>query len=201
MDWHAVVGIIAGIIQLYSIVPYIKGMLHGETRPNVVSWVLWTLIQVIIIAAQFSAGPSWSIIIPIIMTFNTCLVLILCFWGYGYHSYGIVDIICFVLAIGAIALWRLTNDPVLAICMSVVADLTAGIPTYVKVYREPFSEAIVSWFLLIVANVLALVAASPFNFANTAFSSYIVIVDIIFFFVMVVRRKIVRPAVSPSNQS
>ena len=86
IDWHAVLGVLAGCIEVYSIVPYIRDMLHGETGPNIVSWTLWTLIQMIIVAAQFTAGASLSIAVPVIMTVNTLLVLSLCLFGYGYKN-------------------------------------------------------------------------------------------------------------------
>jgi hypothetical protein len=171
-------------------------MLHGETRPNVVSWILWTLIQMIIIIAQFSAGASWSVILPIAMTFNTCLVLIICLYGYGYAKYGYVDLICLVLALAAIAAWRLTNDPVLAIVLSVAADFAAAVPTFVKTYREPFTESILSWAILVVANTCGLISAIPFNLANTAFAGYVVLFDGFFLIVMIMRRRIVRPRTS-----
>ncbi|HVM73705.1 MAG TPA: hypothetical protein VMU13_02415 [Candidatus Paceibacterota bacterium] len=194
MSFYAIAGIIAGIVQACSIIPYIQEMIHGEVRPNVVSWILWTLIQLIIIAAQFAAGASWSVVIPIVMTFGTCLVLILCLFGYGYTRYGLVDGICLILAICAIIIWQLINDPVLAILISIVADLTAGIPTYVKAYREPFTESLLAWSLLIIANTLALIAAHPFNTANVAFPLYVSVVDVIFISLLVMRRRTLRRA-------
>ena len=150
----------------------------------------------IIIMAQWSAGASWSIVIPIISVINICIVLALCLKGYGHRAYGAIDAACLVLAIGAIVLWFATKDPVIAICMSVVADCIATIPTYVKTYREPFSESVASWFICIIASALALISASPFNLANIVFSTYMVAAGIIFLGVMVSRRRIVRPRTS-----
>lgn len=177
MEWHLIVGIVAGIVQAISVVPYIKDMLHGETRPNVVTWFLWMVIQIIIIAAQFSAGASWSVIILIVMTLNTMAVLLLCLKGYGYKKYGKIDFVCFLLAILAIVVWQITNEPVLAIVFSVVADFFALAPTIVKTYREPNSESAFPWFLNVVAGVLAVISTTKFDLANVLFPVYYIVTD------------------------
>src|SRR4051812_28698075 len=118
MDWHVLLALMAGLIQLSSIVPYIYDMIKGATRPNLVSWLLWTIVLLIGIFAQFSAGASWSVVLLIFSAFNTGLVTVLILFGYGYRKYGPIDIACFILALGAIAGWQLTGDPVLAIVLA-----------------------------------------------------------------------------------
>jgi energy-coupling factor transporter transmembrane protein EcfT len=110
--------------------------------------------------------------------------------------YGPVDAVCFIFAIIAIVLWFVTNDPVLAIVMSVIADCIATIPTYVKTYREPFSESTASWLVCIIASGFALISASPFNVANIIFPTYMVIAGVVFLYVMMIRRHTVRPRAS-----
>src|SRR3989344_5247088 len=47
MDWHLILGISAGLIAIGATVPYILSIIRGETRPNVVSWSLWTIIVLV----------------------------------------------------------------------------------------------------------------------------------------------------------
>ncbi len=196
MDWHAVVGVAAGLIQLYSIVPYIKGMIHGEVRPNIVSWALWAIIQFVVIGAQIATGISWAILIPAALAFNTILVLILCFRGYGYTRYGWLDAVCFMLVVLAIVLWQTTNNALFALALSIIADFLAGVPTYLKVYKLPYSESTSAWVLLVVANILALVSISTWTWGNSSYSLYGVLISVIFIPVMIMRRRIVRPRTS-----
>lgn len=193
MDWHAIVGVAAGAIQLYSIVPYIKGMIHGEVRPNIVSWVLWAIIQFVVIGAQIAAGISWAVLIPAALAFNTILVLALSLRGYGYTRYGWLDAICFMLVVLAIVLWKTTNSALFALAFSIVADFLASIPTFIKVYRSPFSESASAWILLVAANVLALISISAWTWGNSSYSLYGVLDSVIFIQVMLMRRRIVRP--------
>jgi chromate transport protein ChrA len=125
-------------------------MIRGSTtRPNLVSWLLWTILLLIGIFAQFSAGASWSVILLIASAFNTALVTVLILFGYGYKKYGRLDIACFVLALVAIVLWHVTGDPVLAIVLAICADFLAGSSNYPsKSYKEPFSESLFSWTII-----------------------------------------------------
>ncbi|HVV39429.1 MAG TPA: hypothetical protein VHD31_03890 [Candidatus Paceibacterota bacterium] len=175
MDWHAWVGVTAGILQVGSIVPYIWGMLHGTTRPNIVSWGLWTVLQGISVAALWSAGASWPILILIAATFNTLLVLVLCLFGYGYKKYDLTDTICLVLAVVAILLWYITSQPLLALILAIAADFCATVPTIIKAWKDPHSEAVWSWFIVIFASGLSLVATTRFDASNLIWPIYIVI--------------------------
>ncbi len=173
MDWHGGLGIVAGLLQVSSIIPYAKDILKGSTRPNVVSFVIWTLIEVVAMVAQFSAGASWSVILLIATTFNTSLVVVLCFMGYGYKKYGLLDKFCFVLAIAAIILWQVTRQPLVAIVLAVLADILASVPTIVKTYHDPHSEMVLPWFMIVVAAVLGIISTTKLNAANLVYPIYL----------------------------
>ena len=48
MDWHLLLGIIGGLLALCAIIPYIRDILHGTTRPNIVSYAIWVFLILII---------------------------------------------------------------------------------------------------------------------------------------------------------
>ena len=174
-DWHAIAGITAGIVQAVSIIPYIWSMIRGTTRPNIVSWSLWTLEQIIAVAALWSAGASWPIIILVAATFNTALVLVLCLFGYGYKHFGLLDGVCLVLALAALGLWYITSDPLIALVLSVAADFSATLPTIAKVWKEPGSELAWSWLMVVAAGALALIATTKLDVANLIWPIYFVL--------------------------
>lgn len=166
MDWHAALGILTGAIQIGSAVPYVRSILRGTTKPNVISFVIWATLSVIDVAAQTSAGASWSIVLPIVITFNTLLVVALGIFGYGYKKYHWPDFLCFALALGALAVWGVTKNPVFALLLTTCTSIFATIPTALKTYREPHSEAAFPWFLTAVASVFAILSTTLWNTAN-----------------------------------
>ena len=186
MNWHLVLGIASGIIQIFSVVPYVQSMLRGHTRPNAVSNFLWAFMGVIAISAQISAGASWSLLFLMAVTFNTGLITFLALRGYGYKKYTKLDWFCLVLAVAAILLWQITKEPVVALVLSVCADLLAAIPTIIKSYRDPQSELAFGWFLVTIAATLGILSSTIWDVANLIIPTYtllesILITSLVFF--------------------
>lgn len=167
----------AGILTVASAVPYVRDMLRGTTKPNVVSWGLWTLIQGIFAAAQWAQGASLSIVLPAVEVASTGLIVALGLVGFGYKKYRPLDFICLFLALGAIVLWQLTRDPMVALWLSVAADFVAAVPTLVKAYRDPKSETPSAYLLVALSAIAAAFATSIIDLPNLLWPAYIFAVN------------------------
>lgn len=172
-DWHLVLGIFSGILAIAAVIPYAKDILHGTTRPNVVSWSLWVLLLTIAALAQLSAGASWSLVLIVGDLVGTASILALCLFGYGYGKYNRLDGLCFILALVAIALWQITNQPLLAIGLAALADFLASVPTLVKSYKDPASEEPTQFFIIAVAALLGIFSTAIFDSVNLVFPIYL----------------------------
>lgn len=177
MDWRLYIGIIAGVMPVAISIPYIRSMFYGTTRPNVVTYILWIVVETITLLAQFSSGASWSAIFIIALIIPQAYVVYLCYRGYGYKKYGLIDKVCLVLAILAIILWLITGEPITAIILSVLADFIATLPTVIKTYREPHSEPVIPWFLIVIAAILSVFSSTKLDLANLLFPIYVIMID------------------------
>lgn len=173
MDYHIVLAALSGVLEVASVVPYIRDIVKGETRPNVVSFVLWTTLQVIALLAQLKAGASWSAIVVVMLTLSNLVILVFAFRGYGYRKYGYLDGVSFALCVGALVAWQTTGNPLLAIFFSIVADVCASIPTLVKTYREPRTEHAGAWGLVTLALLLGTLSTERYDAANLAMPFYL----------------------------
>ncbi len=172
MDWHAALGFGAGAVQFASAIPYIRDILWGTTRPNIVSYALWVTLGLIEIFAQYSAGASWSIIIPIVLTFNMSIVLVLGCFGYGYKKYSFIDGVCLLTAAAALLVWYETGNPTLALITTMVASICASLPTAVKTYKEPYSEDLPAWVMNMISATMAAASSTLWNIPNLIFPVY-----------------------------
>lgn len=177
MDWHQTLGIASGLIAFFAVVPYIRDILHGTTRPNIFSFALWSAMLFISIFAQISAGASWSVLLIIGDCVGTTTIVLLCLAGYGYGKYGRLEWVCTALAVLAIASWQITEQPLLAILFAVVADALAAVPTVLKAYRDPWSESAAQWLLIAFAAALAIASSTIFDIANIIFPAYLLTVN------------------------
>ncbi len=172
MDWYLVLGILAGVFQLGGAVPYVWSMLYGTTRPNKVTQILWVLLPGIQTFAQWSAGPSWSLILMAAVTLGAGIILVLTFSGYGYTKHGVLDYACFFLALLAIAAWIITDNPLSALAISIFAAALAALPALIKTFYYPHSENLLSWTMNAIAAILAILSTTLHDFANLAAPFY-----------------------------
>ncbi len=54
--------LLGAAVNLYGTVMYMRDILRGQTKPNLVSWVLWAAAPLIASAAAFSAGVQWAVL-------------------------------------------------------------------------------------------------------------------------------------------
>lgn len=173
-DWHTLLGVGASILLLALIVPYIRSVTRGTTRPSAVSWFGWALLFAIATAAQASKGIDWSLAVPLISTISTTIIAFTAL-RLGRAVWTRVDGICIVLATLAIVLWAITKEPLTAIIFSMIADLAVTIPTIVKTYQDSTSEPATLWVLYVIGITLELIATRDLTIYNLLFPVYTVL--------------------------
>lgn len=181
MPDHELLGIAAGVLAFATIIPYAWDIIGGITKPNVVTYFVWTVLQAIAIAGQYEAGASWSVFLLIGTTVNTGLIFLLAIAGYGYKEYTRADTIAIVLAVPALLILAFTHHPVLAILLPVIADGIGAIPTLVKTRKHPETEERLAWFLMIVASALGILATEKLDVANLLYPSFLLVEAVVIF--------------------
>ena len=169
MNWHEWMGIASGMIAAGMIIPYLIAMVRGTTRPNVISWSLWTVVVFITLLAQIRAGAAWSSFLLIGTLVANSLVLIFCMRGYGYNRFATIEKITLLCAVLAVVLWLVTSSPLLAMICALTADSVAYLPTFVKIIRYPYSETAWYWAALVGADLLALYSVTQIIPTNILF--------------------------------
>lgn len=174
LDWHTVLGSVASLILFASIIPYIRSITHGTTRPSAVSWFGWALLFAIATAAQASKGLDWSLAIPLISTISTTIIAFTALYM-GRVVWTRADGICIALGALAIILWMITKEPLAALILSMLADLSVTAPTIIKTYQDPTSEPALLWVMYVLAVTMELVATQQYTIYNLLFPVYTVI--------------------------
>lgn len=175
-DWHTIVGTGAAIIMTALVVPYVRGVLREDTRPNPVSWFGWALLYAIAAAAQASKGLDWSLTIPVIGAFSASTVAVIALRA-GKALWTPVDRFCIAVAILAIILWAITKEPLTALVLSIIADIAISIPTLYKTYLDPFSEPWLLWIIYVTTVVLEIIATTELTIYNLLVPLYSLGVD------------------------
>jgi hypothetical protein len=172
-----IVGVIIGFAGNLT---YVISTLRGKTRPNRVSWFMWTLAPYIAFAAQLHQHVG----IQALLTFmaGTCplLVLIASFVNRkAVWKLTPFDFLCGILSLLGLALWLITKHGDVAIVFSIAADGMAAIPTIKKSYTHPESEGWLNYLAAATAAGITLLTIKNWTFARYGFSLYLLLVCLI----------------------
>ncbi len=174
MTFASTAGIAAGVIGFIAFVPYIIGTLNHTTRPNKATWIIWTVLGIIIAASYYASGARDSAWTPIAYAIGITIVAILSV-KYGEEGWTALDKWCLVGAGAGLALWAITKEPVTAYYLTTIVDATGAVPTIKKAWERPESEINLAWPMFLVANTLNLFAISEWSAAMALYPVYVFI--------------------------
>lgn len=172
-DWHIGAITVFGILEVVSLWPYLVDIVHGSTRPNKVSFSLWTMTTCISAFAMYGE-KGWSFpTIAICMTVVSMAgITALAFAGYGYNKRQKTDVISLALGIIAIAGWQMSGEPLVAIAFSIAADICATVPTVEKAWKEPFTEHAGAWGLIAIGYFFGALSSQDKDIIDVAMFCY-----------------------------
>lgn len=167
------------IIQFLGGLDYLINTLKGKTKPNKVSWLLWTIAPLIAFAAELKQGVGVQSFTTFIVGFVPLLVLLGSFVNKkAQWEIEKLDIICGVLSSLGILLWLVTKVGNLAILFSIFADGLAFIPTLVKAFKYPETESANVFITGFVAMAITLLTVTNWNFQTFGFPLYLFLADL-----------------------
>ena len=186
--------ILTVILSFTAGIKYVVGTLKGETQPNRVTWGLYTLFGVIILAAQLSEGVGWPIASAAIVTFNTALILAASFINpKAYWKSDRRDYLFGAIALIGLVLWRITDNANIALLFSLSADAFATIPTVIKAYQQPESEDGKAFVIWGIAHIFVLLIITEWAFVNYAYSAYLVLFNFLLAYLILIQPRFSSP--------
>lgn len=166
-------------ITLTGVSAYVRDMVRGKSKPNMVSWGLWGFAPLIATGAALSAHADvWATVRIFMSGFGPLVVFILAFFISGsYWKLTAFDYACGLLSLVALGAWLLADSPVLAILLAAIADLFATLPTIIKVWKYPETETFYTFFVGVFTASIVIPAIPVWNIENAAFQIYLLIAN------------------------
>lgn len=177
MNWHTIFGIASGLILLLGNIPYILSIRRGDTRPNRVTWGIWTVIGLTLLASSYSSGATNTLWLLLSLVVSQSIITLYAF-KYGRGKWQKLDLLCLVGAGLSLCLWQLSGSPLVAILMNTTMDMLGAIPTISKTYHDPDSEDLVFWSMSFTSAVLNLLAIEHFSLSFIVFPIYLFILNV-----------------------
>jgi len=164
------------LISFFGSFSYIADTFKGKIKPNRVTWFLWGLLPLVTFLGQLSEGVGIQALLTLVLAVEPFAILLGSYINKkSYWEITTLDKICFLLCILGVVLWLITRTGNIAILLSIIADLLAGIPTIVKSIKEPESESYFTFAATSVGTIILLLTIKNWNFATYAFPVYLFI--------------------------
>lgn len=170
--------LLGATVQLIGIYSYIKDTIRGETKPNRMTWLMWSIAPLIATAAAMSDGVTWAVVPVFISGFCPLLVLIASFVNKNsYWKLERFDYICGALSLLALVLWGITKIADVAIFFSIASDGLAALPTLIKSWKYPETESAAPFTAGIFNSLTSFAAIRMWTFSSYGFPVYLVLIN------------------------
>ncbi len=175
--------ILAVFIGFAGSANYIFNTLKGQTKPNRVTWLLWTLIPMVAFFAMLDKDVG---ITPLILTFVSAFIPLMTFCATfldrkAFWKITKFDYICGALSLAGVAAWAVTQEGNLAIVFAIIADSLATLPTLVKSYKNPESESWPNYLCGAIYAFITILTIQEWTFASVAWPINIMVACTVLF--------------------
>jgi len=170
--------IFTALVNALGWIMYIKDTLKWKTKPNKITWWIWAAAPLIWAAwMYFSQWLTWNILPVFMAGFLPLLIFLSSFVNKNsYWKLKKLDYICLALAVLALILWKITNNPLLAIIFSILADFFAALPLIIKIYKFPETETISAYFTWLISALSAFLVIKNWEIEEYLFPAYLVLI-------------------------
>lgn len=171
------------LINLICSIWYIKNIFYKNTRPNLVSFSVWTIAPFVGVFLQLKAGAGLSTLGTFMAGFGPLLVIIFSLVKKnGFWKINNFDLICGLFSVIALFIYIATNKLGISILFAITSDALAAIPTISKSWKFPETETFLIYLGGIINNVLVLLIITNWVFSIYAFSVYLILINVIIIF-------------------
>jgi len=180
-EYFSYFAILVGILGIGN---YIYQIHKGTTRPNIISWIFWSIAPIIGIYVSYKSGVAIPFLISTFVAgFMPAIVVVFALLRKNaVFKISKFDISCGIFSALAIIIWLTTKNPFLSLVFAILADLFAGIPTIIKSWKNSDSESIGPYLSGIINSIITFLIISNFTFVNYAFPLYLLVLNTIIIF-------------------
>jgi len=153
-DAAPILGVLAGLAGVADMVPYVRDTVRRSTCPHRGTWLIWSVLAIVVCASQSADGASWSLIMAFTQAVLTGLVFLLAI-HFGTSGASPADMALITLAEVGVLGWFIVDAPIVGTACVVVADLIAAAMMVPKTWRDPGSETLSTFAFASLGGALA----------------------------------------------
>lgn len=146
-------------------VPYIISTWRGKIHPHPYSWIIWTIVTLVIAAGQWAKGGGVGALPTVVTGVFGCTIFLLSL-RHGFKHVHRIDHLFLAAALLAIVPWIYTKDPTLSVVAMTCIDTIGFLPTIRKAWVKPHTEHSIVFAMNVPRHVFELAALESYNIAT-----------------------------------
>ncbi len=151
--------VISGICALLLYIPLCLQLYRSILRQNIATWILWVILDVIATLSIWWQGGNYFLVAMYVIGGSVTVCFI---FKSRLFSWTWLESLVTTLVIASIVLWLLSGAR-LAIVMSTLGVVIAGIPQLVDSWRNPWGNSVAIYLGFTVVNFLAVIAGKDWT--------------------------------------
>lgn len=175
------------VLTIGAATPYVIETARGRTKPRVVTWFTWGLVDGIGFAAAFADG-QYAAFILLLCSSLMCGLTVAVGFKHGDRRFTVIDVACQIGAFIGIAIWLITESPAGAVIVLVVVNLVGSIPTLIHSWVSPYEETLITYALFGFSSGIAVLSAGSWMITGVAIPLYALILNAAIVTILVLRR-------------
>lgn len=184
--------LLSGVLAVVATLPYIVNALRGLTRPNVVTWFTWALLNGLTALAALSGGAGHTTVFAGASA-ACCAVVTALGLRYGFERYTRFDAACQLLAVVGVAAWYISGNPAVDVVVNVAAGLVALLPTYRHGWARPYEETLLTWILASLGATASIASIVHYGVISLSYPLYTLFCDVTLSSLLFYRRRSMPP--------
>ncbi len=186
--------ILAILLTLIGYIPYVRNILKGKTIPHAYTWFIFTLATVFVFGLQLAAGAGVGAFVTLVISISVFVIFIFSLFK-GEKNITLSDTIFFILALTALVLWRVAEQPILSVILLSIINILAFAPTIRKSWNKPYSETLLTYIINASRYGVGLLALEHYNIVTVFFPASAMAITFTFVLILSVRRRILSPQI------
>ncbi len=186
-DYKHVLAFVATGMTIWAHIPYFMDTLKGTNKPHIFTWVIWTILTFIAAAAQISGGAGAGALVTFV-TGLICLAITIAAFQKGEKNITRSDWVMFVFGLGSIPVWIMTSDPLMAVIIVTLIDVSAVVPTFRKSWHKPFEENTFMYGFNLPRHMCAIASLQTFSFVTALYPAALLLMNAVMYAMLKCRR-------------
>lgn len=163
------------VVSSYTIAS--KAILNNKYHPSIYSRFIWLLLAINNFASIVALKSSFNIVLLAGLALVGSSFILLLSLRKAKRKFDKTELVSTALLILSLAVWILTNLPLLNLIIGLIAHFIGGIPTYKKALKNPRDEYVLFWLFFSVASLLTFINTDKTQITDYLYPLYFVLFD------------------------